>query len=93
MSSHQKDWDNYNSEILKENLCIPQKFLPSYNGKETPEEKERMQNLIKEKVRAELQIQKIRYERHLGSLKEIDNEMANLIKNNFNEKIAIILRE
>ena len=52
-----------------------------------------MRNLIKEKVRAELQIQKIRYERHLESLKEIDNEMANLIKNNFNEKIAIILRE
>ena len=74
-------------------MCIPQKFLPSYNGKETPEEKERMQNLIKEKVRAELQIQEIRYERHLESLKEIDNEMVNLIKNNFNEKIAIILRE
>ena len=30
-----------------------------------------MQNLIKEKVRAELQIQKIRYERYLESLKEM----------------------
>ena len=45
----------YNSELLKENSCIPRKFLPNYNGKETPEEKEIMQNLTKEKVHAELQ--------------------------------------
>ena len=38
-----------------ENPCIPRMFLPDYNGKETPEEKEIMQNLTKEKVRAELQ--------------------------------------
>ena len=29
----------YKSELLKENPCIPRKFLPNYNGKETPEEK------------------------------------------------------
>ena len=83
----------YNSELLKENPCIPRKFLPNYNGKETPEEKEIMQNLTKEKVRAELQLQKIRYERQLESVKQIDNEMTNLIKSSFNEKIAIILQE
>ena len=52
-----------------------------------------MQNLTKEKVRAELQIQKIRYERQLESIKQIDNDMTNLIKSSFNEKIAIILQE
>ena len=39
-----------------------------------------MQNLTKEKVRAALQLQKIRYERQLESVKQIDNEMTNLIK-------------
>ena len=39
-----------------------------------------MQNLTKEKVRAALQLQKIRYERQLESVKQIDNEMINLIK-------------
>ena len=39
-----------------------------------------MQNLTKEKVRAALQLQKIRYERQLESAKQIDNEMTNLIK-------------
>ena len=68
-------------------------MLPNYNGKETPEEKEIMQNLTKEKVRAELQLQKIRYERQLESVKQIDNEITNLIKSSFNEKIAIILQE
>ena len=52
-----------------------------------------MQNLTKEKVRAELQIQKIRYERQLESIKQIDNDMTNLIKSSFSEKIAIILQE
>ena len=37
----------YNSELLKENSCIPQNFLPNYHGKETPEEKEIMRNLTK----------------------------------------------
>ena len=37
----------YNSELLKENPCILRKFLPNYNGKETPGEKEIMQNLTK----------------------------------------------
>ena len=83
----------YNSELLKENPCIPRKFLPNYNGKETPEEKEIMQNLTKEKVRAELKLQMIRYERQLESIKQIGNEMTNLIKSNFNEKIAIILQQ
>ena len=35
----------YNSELLKENPFIPRKFLQNYKGKETPEEKEIMQNL------------------------------------------------
>ena len=43
-----------NFELLKENPCIPRKFLPNYNSKETPEEKEIIKNLTKEKVRAEL---------------------------------------
>ena len=83
----------YNSELLKGNPCIPRKFLPNYNGKETPEEKEIMQNLTKVKVRAKLQLQKIRYEKQLESIKQIDNEMTNLIKSSFNEKFAIILQE
>ena len=52
-----------------------------------------MQNLIKEKVQAELQLQKSRYERQLESVKQIGNEMTNLIKSNFNEKITMILQE
>ena len=52
-----------------------------------------MENLTKEKVHAELQLQKIRYERQLESLKQIDNEMAKLIKSSSNEKIAIMLQE
>ena len=39
-----------------------------------------MQKLTNEKVRAELQLQKIRYERQLESVKKIDNEMIYLIK-------------
>ena len=31
----------YNFELLKENLCIPRKFLPIYDGKETPEDKKK----------------------------------------------------
>ena len=52
----------YNSGLLKENPCIPRKFLSNYNGKET-KKKGIMQNLTKEKVRVELQLQNIRYER------------------------------
>ena len=49
--------------------------------------------MIKEKVQAELQLQKFRYERQLESVKQIGNGMTNLIKSNFNEKIAMILQE
>ena len=35
-----KNWKNFTS--LKEKSCIPRRFLPNYNGKETPEEKEIM---------------------------------------------------
>ena len=52
-----------------------------------------MQNLAKEKVCAKLQSQKIRYEHQLESIKQIDNEVTNLIKDNFSKKIAIILKE
>ena len=48
----------YNFELSKENPNIHRKFLPNYNDKEAPEEKETMQNLTKEKVRAKLQLQK-----------------------------------
>ena len=57
------------------------------------EKKEIMQNLRKEKVRPELQLQKIRYERQLEFVKEIDNEMTNLIESSLNDKIARILPE
>ena len=66
--------------------------MPNYNGKETPEEKRNNANLTKEKVRDKLQLQKIRYERQLESIKQIDNEMTNLIKSNFNEKVTITLQ-
>ena len=79
----------YNAELLKENPCIPRKFLPNYNGKE----KQIMQNLAKEKVRTELQLQKIRVERQLESIEQTDDETTNLIKSSFNEEIAIILQE
>ena len=52
-----------------------------------------MQNLTKEKVRAELQLQKIRVERQLESIEQTDDETTNLIKSSFNEEIAIILQE
>ena len=53
-----------------------------------------MQNLTKEKVRVELQLQNIRYERQSECKKQIDNEMENLTKpSNFSEKIALILQE
>ena len=52
-----------------------------------------MQNLTKEKVFSELQLQKIGYDRQLQSVKQIDNEMTNLIKSSFHMKIAIILPE
>ena len=83
----------YNSGLLKENPCIPRKFLSNYNGKET-KKKGIMQNLTKEKVRVELQLQNIRYERQSECKKQIDNEMENLTKpSNFSEKIALILQE
>ena len=46
----------------------------------------------KERVRAESQLQKMRYETQIESFRQIDNRMTNLIKSNFNEKIAIILQ-
>ena len=52
-----------NFELLKENPSIRQKFLSNCNAKEASEEKQIMQNLTKEKVRTELQLQKIRYQR------------------------------
>ena len=64
-------------KFLKENPCIPRKFLPIYNGKETPKENKIMQNLTKEKLRAELQLQNIRYERQLDFIKKTDDEMTN----------------
>ena len=81
----------YNSELFKKNPCIPQMFWPNYNNKETPEEKQVMQNMTKEKVCAKLQLKKIRYERQLESVKQTDIEMSKLIKINFKEKIAIIM--
>ena len=50
--------------------------------------KEIMQNMTKEEVRAELQLQTTRYERQLESIKQIDNETTNLIKSNFNETMV-----
>ena len=53
---------------FKKNPCIPRKFSSNYNGKETVEENEILQSLTKEKVLAEWQLQKIRYERQLESI-------------------------
>ena len=61
---------------------------PNYNGKETTQEKEIMQNLAKEKISAELKLQKIRYERQLEPVKQIHNKMTNIMKSSFNEKTA-----
>ena len=47
--------------------------------------------MTKEKVRAELQLQKIRYERQLQSAKQTD--MTKLIKDNLNWQIGIKLQE
>ena len=88
-----KDWKNFAILNLLKKSIYSSKVLTKLQGKETPEEKEIIQNLTKEKVRAELQLQKIRYERQLEYAKQIDNEMTNLIKSNFNEKIAMILQE
>ena len=45
-----------------------------------------MQNFAKEKVLTELQLQQIRYERQLESVKQIYKGMTNLIKSNFIEQ-------
>ena len=45
-----------------------------------------MLKIWQKKVRAELQLQKVRCERQLESLKQIDSEMTNLIKSNFNQE-------
>lgn len=52
-----------------------------------------MKKLTKEKIQAKLQRQKIRYERQLKFVKQIDNEQVHLIESNFNDAIAIILQE
>ena len=52
-----------------------------------------MKKLTKEKIQAKLQRQKIRYERQLKFVKQIDNEQVQLIESNFNDAIAIILQE
>ena len=80
--------ENQYKPILKENPCIPQKFLPNYNSIETPEEKETMQNLTIKRY-----VPNSDYERQLESIKQIDSEMTNLIKSYFDDKIAIILHE
>ena len=55
-----------------------------------PEEKNNAK-LEKRKGMCRITITKIRYERQLESVKQIDNKMTNLIKNNFDENITIIL--
>ena len=55
-----KTFKNFlNFELLKENPNIPQKFLPNYNGKKASEGKEIMQNLTKEKERAEMRLKQL----------------------------------
>ena len=49
--------------------------------------------MARKKVHAELQLQNIRHDRLLGSVKQNDNKMTKLIKSNLNEKIVIILQE
>ena len=71
-----KDWKNFAILNLLKKSMYSSKVLTKLQGKETPEEKEIIQNLTKEKVRAELQLQKIRYERQLEYVKQIDNEMT-----------------
>ena len=61
-------WRTLQLWTLKKNPCIPRKFSSNYNGKETAEENEILQSLTKEKVLAEWQLQKIRYERQLESI-------------------------
>ena len=61
-------WRTLKLWTLKKNPCIPRKFSSNYNGKETAEENEILQSLTKEKVLAEWQLQKIRYERQLESI-------------------------
>ena len=56
-SSQQKIERTLQFWTFKRKSTYSSKF-PNYNGKETQEEKEIMQNLAKEKVRAELQLNK-----------------------------------
>ena len=74
-------------ELCNSELNYSSKFPTKLQLKETPEEKKIMQNLTKEKVRPELQLEKIIYGRQLESVKEIDNEMTNLIKSKFSGKL------
>lgn len=40
-----------------------------------------------------MQLQKISCKRQLDSVKQIDNQMLDLIKSNFNKSIAIVLQQ
>ena len=75
----------YTLELEKEKPNLPRKFLPNFNGTESTEEKQIMDKLAKEKVRAELKLQAIRYKRQEESIKQIDSDMKNISKLSFNE--------
>ena len=64
----------YTLELEKEKPNSP-KFLPNFNRVESIEEKEIMIKLPKEKVRAELKLQAIRYKKLQQSIKQIDSDM------------------
>ena len=49
--------------------------------------------MTKEKLHAESKSHKKLGKRQLESINQVNNEMTNLIKSNFNKKISIILQE
>lgn len=90
-------WHSLNSEntaiihetwINKEKKIIPRKFLMKHIRDETEEEKNIRQNLVVEKFQAEIEMLKIRANRHQAKYRQVDQEMNDLLEKQFDENTA-----
>jgi hypothetical protein len=79
----------FSLEIQKDNPKVPRKFLASRsNERESEEEKLIKKQLILEKVKTEIKLQRLRSARQLEKVKSIDEEMKNYIKEKFQNEMA-----
>lgn len=87
-----RDWKNFQIlNILKEYPCIRQNLFPNYNSRETLEKEDaniwNNENLDERKGLCRITVTLIRYERQSESLKQIDNEIPNLLKSKLMGKL------